>query len=322
MSLQPVTIEQGWAAGSQQIISFPNGQRVAIVIPDGVRPGQVIQVQAPVAPPPAVDQHGTRLQIMVPAGCAPGSRVEFKLPDGRSMVAEVPPGLRPGQTFTVVAPAPPGHAPAPAPIPAPVPEPAPQIAPPPIAPPRVGGEGDETGEADNSSTSSTTAPGISIRHSESGTISNEVVTLREGYLQKQGHIRKSWKKRWFVLKSDGQMPYYKNENSASRDEDPLGIVQIGADGLSVAGGEAEAAAAGRAHAFRLHQPGCSAGGGSNSSKEFVLAGVDRADTEGWINAIERRYQLQREIELGLANPRSTSGEPLSLFLSLCVCVPC
>lgn len=268
-------------------------------------------MQAPAAPPPSVG-NGARLQIMVPAGCAPGSRVEFRLPDGRSMEAEVPPGMRPGQTFSVVAPDPPGQAPAPAPIPAPPqeppPEPPPEIAPPPIAPPRIGGEGDGAADVDGSSPSGTAAAGISIRHSASGVISNEVVTLREGYLQKQGQIRKSWKKRWFVLKSDGQMPYYKNENSASRGEDPLGVVQIGTDGLSVAGGEAEAAAAGRAHVFRLHQPGSSGGGSSSSSKEFVLAGVDRADTEGWINAIERRYQLQREVELGLLNPGAGSGE--------------
>ncbi len=267
----------------------------------------MIQVQAP--PPPPVE-NGTRLQIMVPAGCAPGSRVKFGLPDGRSMEAEVPPGMRPGQTFTVVAPAPPGSAPAPIPAPPQEPEPAPEIAPPPIAPPRIGGERDDAAaDADgSSSTSGTPAPGISIKDSASGVISNEVVTLREGFLQKQGQIRKSWKKRWFVLKSDGQMPYYKNENSASRGEDPLGVVQIGTDGLSVAGGEAEAAAAGRAHVFRLHQPGSSGGGSSSSSKEFVLAGADRADTEGWINAIERRYQLQREVQLGLLNPGGGSGE--------------
>ena len=60
--------------------------------------------------------------------------------------------------------------------------------------------------------------------------------------------------------------------------------------------------------FRLHQPGSSGGGSSSSSKEFVLAGADRADTEGWINAIERRYQLQREVQLGLLNPGGGSGE--------------
>ena len=298
----PVTIQDGWAPGSRQIISFPGGQRVAIVVPPGCVPGQVIQVQAP-APPP---QTGTRLQIMVPAGCAPGSRVEFKLPDGRSMNANVPAGMRPGQQFTVEVPPAPGSAPAPAPIPvpppgAPEPAPAPQIAPPPVG----GGDEDRAGEGGGGgSSSSTPAPSISLRHSEAEVASAEAAVLREGYLQKQGHIRKSWKKRWFVLKSDGQMPYYKNENSASRDEEPLGIIQIGTDGLSVAGGEAEAEAASRAHAFRLYQPGSR---GVERGREFILAGSDQSDTEAWINTIERRYQLQREIELGLDPGRGSGG---------------
>ena len=46
----------------------------------------------------------------------------------------------------------------------------------------------------------------------------------------------------------------------------LGVIAIGGQGLNVAGGEAVAASAGRAHAFRLYQPG-------GSRNEYVLAGA-------------------------------------------------
>ena len=34
--LVEVRIEEGWEVGSQQILSLPNGQRVAITVPPGV----------------------------------------------------------------------------------------------------------------------------------------------------------------------------------------------------------------------------------------------------------------------------------------------
>ena len=35
--------------------------------------------------------------------------------------------------------------------------------------------------------------------------------LKEGYLTKQGHVRKNWKRRWFVLYADGELAYYADE---------------------------------------------------------------------------------------------------------------
>ena len=37
--------------------------------------------------------------------------------------------------------------------------------------------------------------------------------LKVGYMQKEGKIRKSWKRRWFVLQLDGKIKYYKDQNS-------------------------------------------------------------------------------------------------------------
>ena len=293
MSQHPVTIKPEWAPGSRQVITFPGGQQVAIVVPPNVQPGQQIMVQAPV-PPPA--EMGDRLEIVVPAGSAPGSKVEFPLPDGRMMSAIVPDGARPGQRIVVVVPRagagagggaaepPPPHIPLPDPEPAPAP--APELSPPPAV------------EEPEPEPEPSPAPEISIRHSDSDStmpvLNTEVVALRSGYLDKKGDIRKNWKKRWFVLQTDGTLPYYKNETAADRGEEPLGVIAIGAQGLNVAGGEAVAASAGRAHAFRLYQPG-------GSRNEYVLAGADQATTNLWISTIERRYQLTREHELGLTD---------------------
>jgi len=35
--------------------------------------------------------------------------------------------------------------------------------------------------------------------------------IKAGYLFKKGHVNKRWKKRWFVLRSSGQLCYYKTE---------------------------------------------------------------------------------------------------------------
>jgi hypothetical protein len=104
MSLHSVQIQPGWQPGSQQVITVPaTGQRMAIVVPQGVRAGQTITVQAPPAPAQ------NTLRVVVPAGCGPGSRVEFQLPDGRKMVATVPPGSTHTHTHTHTHPRDPSH---------------------------------------------------------------------------------------------------------------------------------------------------------------------------------------------------------------------
>eukprot|EP01104_Vermistella_antarctica_P017040 TRINITY_DN595_c0_g4_i1.p1 TRINITY_DN595_c0_g4~~TRINITY_DN595_c0_g4_i1.p1 ORF type:complete len:1318 (+),score=282.36 TRINITY_DN595_c0_g4_i1:226-4179(+) len=47
-------------------------------------------------------------------------------------------------------------------------------------------------------------------------------TIMTGYLKKQGGSHKSWKKRWFSLRSDGHLAYYKSKE----DTTPLGMVRI------------------------------------------------------------------------------------------------
>ena len=53
-------------------------------------------------------------------------------------------------------------------------------------------------------------------------LNTEVVALRSGYLDKKGDIRKNWKKRWFVLQTDGTLPY--PEPSQKTGTRPLGRI--------------------------------------------------------------------------------------------------
>ena len=39
----------------------------------------------------------------------------------------------------------------------------------------------------------------------------DLMSLKEGWITKQGQIRKNWKLRYFVLYNDGKLEYFKSE---------------------------------------------------------------------------------------------------------------
>ena len=40
--------------------------------------------------------------------------------------------------------------------------------------------------------------------------------LRSGWLSKRGHVRKNWKRRWFLLLSDGSLNYSESEGRLTK----------------------------------------------------------------------------------------------------------
>ena len=50
--------------------------------------------------------------------------------------------------------------------------------------------------------------------------------LKQGYMTKEGAVRRNWKKRWFVLWSDS-ISYYKAEKDVGKKEKELGIFRLG-----------------------------------------------------------------------------------------------
>ena len=128
-------------------------------------------------------------------------------------------------------------APQPAPSPAPAPE-----------PPR-------TWDDSSSSSSSTLGP--------SG------VVLKQGHLYVRSGIRKGWKARWFTLRSDGTLCYYKGpQHEGSSGEQPLGTIKLSGMGIQSQGNEVTEA--GKPFAFRLFH--------AAQSYEHWLAGADKEDT--------------------------------------------
>lgn len=55
-----------------------------------------------------------------------------------------------------------------------------------------------------------------------------------GFLTKQGAVRKSWKTRWMVLKSNGFLYYYKSNKA---NESPLGAINIKRDCTDILAGD-------------------------------------------------------------------------------------
>ena len=55
--------------------------------------------------------------------------------------------------------------------------------------------------------------------------------LKEGYLTKQGHVRKNWKRRWFVL-TKSQMSYHEQPGAPAKGRIPLDNVTISLEGAN------------------------------------------------------------------------------------------
>jgi len=88
--------------------------------------------------------------------------------------------------------------------------------------------------------------------------------MKEGYLVKQGHIIKSWKKRWFVLQND-MLFYFESPN----DEFPIDFIQL--SGCEIAIYEQ------KQFTIKLAT--------TLDPKIFYLSGKSKVEIEQWIQAI-------------------------------------
>ena len=97
--------------------------------------------------------------------------------------------------------------------------------------------------------------------------------LKQGYLTKQGHVRKNWKRRWFVL-TRRQITYHVAPGAPAKGIIPLDNVTISLD----------TSANGREHCFGLFAAGYSSSGHSERKAYFICA--ETAEEFGaWVKAI-------------------------------------
>ena len=107
--MMQVIVPSALPMNRQLIVAAPDGTRVTIVVPPGLAPGQMMQIQLPNATPPAQQQ--ALLEVMVPAGMSPGQRMRIQVPTtGQMMDVVIPPNVWPGMKMQVGAPAAPQRA--------------------------------------------------------------------------------------------------------------------------------------------------------------------------------------------------------------------
>jgi hypothetical protein len=96
-----VNVPDGVYGGDEFVIEY-EGTQLAVVCPDGCRPGDAINLAVELPQP-----QGSSVNVAIPDGCLPGDEftVEF---DGQAFNIVVPDGCRPGQEITVEVPTGPG----------------------------------------------------------------------------------------------------------------------------------------------------------------------------------------------------------------------
>jgi len=110
------------------------------------------------------------------------------------------------------------------------------------------------------------------RNSLSGpTGSGSVSIERMGWLEKRGGIRKSWKKRWFVLR-DGELKYYASDKKNTKESGNIIL-----DGCQVE--IAPEAKYSRKFCFELNSP--------LQNRVFVIVAENGTSLQEWMNAIRR-----------------------------------
>ncbi|KAK2949474.1 hypothetical protein BLNAU_15562 [Blattamonas nauphoetae] len=95
--------------------------------------------------------------------------------------------------------------------------------------------------------------------------------LTEGWLTKQGHVRKNWKRRYFKIQ--GNTIYYYPKQDATKE---AGTIPL--SGCSVTTADTET---GKPFSFHIFYPG------NPSAKEFYICADNALDMTGWINGIEK-----------------------------------
>mmetsp|Transcript_56811 Transcript_56811/g.122834 ORF Transcript_56811/g.122834 Transcript_56811/m.122834 type:complete len:288 (+) Transcript_56811:72-935(+) len=93
-----VTVPDGILPG--QLIQFkaPDGTMMQVAVPEGKQPGEEFEVR--LGRPP--DESAQMMMLKVPEGCIPGQEVQFSTPDGAKMQVAIPEGKMPGDTFKVM----------------------------------------------------------------------------------------------------------------------------------------------------------------------------------------------------------------------------
>jgi glutaminase len=121
--------------------------------------------------------------------------------------------------------------------------------------------------------------------------------LKQGWLTKQGHRRKSWKRRWFVLWSRQQISYH-----SSPDAPPKGTISLDNAALSL-----DARASGRENCFGVFVSGYSASGHSERRLYLICAETPDEVSE-WVRAIKKTASPSL-----LSQPLAPTTDALSVF---------
>jgi hypothetical protein len=91
------TVPDGARPGEMMQFDAPDGMRMQVAVPDDKKPGDRFQVM--LARHPAAIQG--QASLIVPEGAWPGRLLEFVAPDGTTMQVPVPDGKKPGDLFQV-----------------------------------------------------------------------------------------------------------------------------------------------------------------------------------------------------------------------------